>query len=66
VWGETGLPGEEDADTPPMRPGMFVNCRLDEDEERCSMSDDDIDSDSWAVESRILENREYCADVRWD
>lgn len=69
VWGLMGLlPGDEEVEReatgPPTSPGTLESC-LDEGVlERCSMREEDIESDSWAVESRILANLVYCAVVR--
>lgn len=65
VCGEIGLPGDEEVDMEPgIMPGTFCSCRLDELDDLCSITDDCIDSESWAVESRMRENLEYCAAAR--
>jgi hypothetical protein len=50
VWGDIGLPGEEhgDMDVPATIGGKLDNCRLDVLDERCSTSEDDIESRSAA------------------
>jgi hypothetical protein len=65
VWGEMGLPGEEEVEIEPgIMPGTFCSWRLDELEDLCRTVDDCIDSVSWPVESRIRENLLYCVAVR--
>ena len=55
VWGDMGLPGDEDVDmdVPAIIGGTLDSWRLEEVEERCSNIDEDIESDSAAFESRI-------------
>jgi hypothetical protein len=64
VWGEMGLPGDEDveAEVAATIGGTLESCLLEELEERCN--DMDIESDRAAFESRILWNRLRAAAVR--
>lgn len=64
-----GLPLGDDevlmlAAVPPTRPGTLESWREEEELLRCSIREEDIESESCAVESRILANLEYCATVR--
>ena len=53
VCGEMGLPGEEDVEieVPATIGGTLESCLLEELDDRCSIKDEDIDSDSAAFES---------------
>lgn len=55
MWGEIGFPGEEDVDieVPATIGGTLDNWRLDDADERWRSSEDDMESDSAALESRI-------------
>jgi hypothetical protein len=55
VCGETGLPGDEDADIEVAATigGTLDNCRLDELDDRCIIVDEDIDSVRRLFDSRI-------------
>lgn len=66
VCGEIGLPGDDepDKDAPPISPGIFDSCRLEDDDDRCSMTEEDMESDKCVLESRMRVNLEYCAAVR--
>jgi len=65
VCGESGLPGEDDADMDAgfTMLGTFANCRLDALDERCICTDEVIDSVSTLLASRICWNLESCAAV---
>ena len=53
VWGESGLPGDEavDTDVPAIMAGTLESCRLDDDDDRCNMVDEETESESAAWES---------------
>jgi hypothetical protein len=53
VCGEIGFPGDEavEMEVPAIIAGTLDNWRLDDDEERCSMVEDDTESESTACES---------------
>ncbi len=53
VWGEIGFPGDEEVEieVPATIGGTLESCRLEELEERCKRSDDDMESDKAALES---------------
>lgn len=55
VWGEIGFPGDEavEMDVPAAIGGTPESCLLDELDERCICTDDDIESESAAFESRM-------------
>jgi hypothetical protein len=55
VCGETGLPGDEDADIEVAATigGTLESCRLDELDDRCIIVDEDIDSVRRLFDSRI-------------
>jgi hypothetical protein len=55
VCGEIGFPGEEDveAEVPAIMGGRLPSWRLEDEEDRWSKSDDDNESESWALESRM-------------
>lgn len=61
VCGDIGLPGEEEVEKelPAIMPGTLCSCLLDVDDERCNIKEDDMDSDSWVVDSRMRANFEY-------
>jgi hypothetical protein len=54
-----GLPGEDEVeiDVPATMGGTPDSCRLEETEDLCIMTDEDMESESTAFESRILWNR---------
>ena len=60
VCGDTGFPGDDDADIDVAATigGTLDNCRLDELEDRCNKVEDDIDSVNALLESRIDWNLE--------
>lgn len=67
VCGETGFPGDEDADKEAgaAMPGTLVSCRLDELEDLWSCMEDDVmESVSWLFASFIIWNLDSCATVR--
>lgn len=55
MWGEMGLPGEEDVETevPWTMGGTLDNWRLEELEDLCSNNDDDNESDNAVLDSRM-------------
>lgn len=55
VCGDTGFPGDDDADIDVAATigGTLDSCRLDELEDRCNKVEDDIDSVKALLESRI-------------
>jgi hypothetical protein len=55
VWGEVGLPGEDDveAEVAATIGGTLESCRLEEVDDRCSINEEDIESDKAALESRM-------------
>lgn len=55
VWGDIGFPGDEavEMDVPATMGGTPDNCLLEDVDERCRCIDDEIDSESAALESRI-------------
>lgn len=55
VCGEMGFPGLEDVenDAPAIIPGTLERCLLEELEERCSWTEEDMESESAALDSRI-------------
>lgn len=66
VWGVLGdirSPGEDefDIDVPDTMGGTLESCRLDELEDRCSISDDDMESVRAMLESRIRWNLDKAA-----
>lgn len=65
MWGEIGFPGDEavEMEVPAAIGGIPESCLLDELDERCICTDEDIESDSAAFESRIRWNRVKAADV---
>lgn len=56
VWGEIGLPGDGDVDidVPATIAGTLDSCRLEVLDDRCSMSEEDIDSERSLLVSLIL------------
>lgn len=50
VWGEIGFPGDDAVDTevPAIIAGTLDSCRLEEDEDRCSIVDEETESESCA------------------
>ena len=66
VCGEIGFPGdvETDMDVPATIAGKLDNFRLEEVEDCCSMSEDDIESDKAAFDSLIRWNLDKAALVR--
>lgn len=55
VWGDTGLPGDEEADMEAgaTMPGTLVNCLLEELDDRCICTDEVMDSVRALLESLI-------------
>jgi hypothetical protein len=53
VCGEIGFPGDEavDIEVPAIIAGTLDNCRLDDDDERCSIVEDETESDRAMCES---------------
>ena len=65
MCGDIGLPGDEDveAEVAATIGGTLDNWRLEELDERWSINDEDMDSDSTALESRIRWKRVNAAEV---
>lgn len=58
VWGDMGLPGEEDIDIEVAATiaGTLDSCRLEELDDRWRSAEDDMDSDNMACDWRICWN----------
>lgn len=65
MWGEIGLPGDEavDTDVPAIMAGTLESCRLDDDDDRCNMVDEETESESCAWESLRRWYLDSCAVV---
>lgn len=65
MWGEIGLPGDEEVemDVPATMGGTPDSCRLEEPEDLCNIREEDMDSDSAALDSLIRWKRFRAAAV---
>jgi hypothetical protein len=62
-----GFPGDDEVEieAPPTTSGTLESWRLDDDEDRCSSTEDDMESERALFDSRIFWNLERAADVRF-